>query len=330
MKKQSKLFNVAILGAVVASSAAVIAPVNAEAANKEFKDLSPNDMFYAPIINLVERGILTGYSDNTIKAGQPVTRAEAAIIIARALGLDTNNVKDPGFKDVPKTSGYYGAIAALENSGIINGVSIDRFGVNTPLTRGQMAVLLTKAFDLKGQSTDLPFKDVKNHSFQNAISTIYLNKVTAGITANTFGVNKPVTRGQLASFIVRAEAVNSTETLAQNTKKDATTLVNALLNAFKPTVNNFGELTLGTPTEIDSKQAVVTSGKATTFNFHDAQADVQFIDIKNSINTDKLKDEVKKELAPIILGLPSETINNIDSIYIGDEKINTQNLSASN
>lgn len=329
MKKQSKLFNVAITGAVMASSAAVLAPVNVEAASP-FKDLSSKDMFYAPIMNLVERGILTGYPDKSIKAGQPVTRAEAAIIIARVLELDTKNVEDPGFKDVPKTSGHYGAIAALENSGIINGVNKDRFGVNTPLTRGQMAVILTKAFELKGQATDLPFKDVKNHPFKNSISTIYVNNITAGTTANTFGVNKPVTRGQLASFIVRAEAVNNTNNLAQNTKQDATTLVNTLLDAFKPTVNNFGELALGTPTVKNANQDVVTSGKATTFNFNDDQVDVKFVDIKNSIDTAKLKDEVIKEVAPIILDLPSTKINHIDSIYIGDEKINTQNISSSN
>jgi len=326
MKKHTKLFNVAIAGAVVASSAVAFAPTEAKAAT-QFTDLSADHMFYATISELVDRGVLTGYTDHTFKAENKITRGEAALVIARALQLDTTNVVDPGFADVPKTSVFYGAVAALHSKGVITGIGNSKAGVNQILTRGQMAAILTKAYELEGQATNLPFTDITNHPFKNAISTLFANNVTSGTTATTFGADLPVSRGQLATFVVRAEA---TGYQAASTTKEANAIVNALLGAFEPTLKSYGELTLGKPSVINAKDEILTLGVPSTFNFHDTQANVKFADIKEAINFAELKDDVKTDVAPIILGISSKTFNKIDSIYIGEEKINTENISSSN
>lgn len=323
MKKQTKknLFNVAIAGAVVASSVAAIAPVNAQAATN-FKDLQPSHMHYADIMNLVEREVLTGYPDGTFKADQSLTRAEAAIIIARILGLDTKNVTDPGFKDVPKTKSYYGAVAALAERDIILGYGDGTYGVNKELTRGEMAIILQRAFGLKG-TTALPFTDAKGTFFEPYVANLLANDVTKGISATEFGVNNPVTRGQISTFVVRAEAS------AASTTQVATTLVNALVGSLKPALNDIGELTIGTPT-VKKADVVITSGTPIVLNFHDSKADVLFSDLLSDIDSAKVKDEVTRKVAPIILTLPAVKVDQIDSIYIGDQKINTENISAKN
>lgn len=210
MKKQTKknLFNMAIAGAVVTSSVVALAPVEAQAATS-FKDLKTNNVHYNDIQSLVERNVLVGYPDGTFKVGQPVTRAHAALIIANILDLDTVNVTDPGFKDVPKSHKQYGAIAALANNKIISGYGNGNFGVNDTLTRGQMAVILQKAFELDGQAEKLPFTDAKGNFYESYISTLYANGVTAGMTPTTYGVNSPVTRGQLSTFVVKSEAASA-------------------------------------------------------------------------------------------------------------------------
>lgn len=75
--------------------------------------------------------------------------------------LDTENVKNPNFKDVSTANGYCKSIAAMVEKGIIGGYHDGRYGPNDPIKRGQMASILVKAFDLPRDIGDNnPFKDV--------------------------------------------------------------------------------------------------------------------------------------------------------------------------
>ena len=206
MKNKKKLFNAALATAMAAGAVVAVAPTATEAATTKFKDVDTNNSHYNTIMNLVERGYIKGYEDQTFKPGQALTRAHAALILANVLGLDTKNVTDPKFKDVPKSHPYYGAIAALANVGYIKGFTDGTYGMNKTLTRGQMAVILTHAFELKAGTTTLPFKDVpNNHEYKEYISALFSNNVTAGTTATTFSPAASVTRGQFATFVVKGE-----------------------------------------------------------------------------------------------------------------------------
>lgn len=195
-------------GAVVA-----VAPLSTEAASTSFKDLNSSNVHYNDIMNLVNRGVIKGYPDNTYKPGKAVTRAEAALILANVLELDTKNVTDPGFKDVPKTNFYYNAIAALTKEGIINGFQDGTFKPKDTLTRGQMAKIIQSAFELQAGNKETPFKDISNSFYKEYITALYDNKVTTGATPTTFAPAAPVTRGQLASFVVRGEEASKFETI---------------------------------------------------------------------------------------------------------------------
>ena len=46
-------------------------------------------------------------------------RIDAALLLVRSLKLDTTNVQDVNFLDVPKTYRFYKEIAAITNAGII-------------------------------------------------------------------------------------------------------------------------------------------------------------------------------------------------------------------
>jgi S-layer homology domain len=52
------------------------------------------------------------------------------------------------FKDVPKTSNLFPFVEALKAAGITSGYADGRFGVNDPITRGQMAAFLSVALGL--------------------------------------------------------------------------------------------------------------------------------------------------------------------------------------
>lgn len=219
MKKNTyqKLFR-ATLATTVATGAFVAAvPTFTQAEvtkGTSFSDVKDTHQFYEAIKSLTSRGVINGYEDGTYKPGQQISRAHAAKIMALALGLDTKNVVDPGFKDVKKDHPYYGHIAALVNAGIIKGYEDKTFKPTGNLTRAHVAQMLVLGYDLEeNKLSNLPFKDVNNKQwFANYIQTLFSNKITSGTTATTFSPNAFVTRGQVASFIFKSEAATKVET----------------------------------------------------------------------------------------------------------------------
>lgn len=212
MKRHSykKMFNVALTTTLAAGAVVAVAP-QAEAAIN-FKDVKETNTHYANIMNLAERGVIRGYEDGTFRPGDSIKRGNAAHIIAEIIGLDTKNVKNPNFKDVSTKNSNYGAIAALANAGIINGFEDGTYRANDMLTRGQMAKIIDNAFKLASNDEALPFTDVQNSQYKEHIAALYANNVTTGVTPTFFDAKSNVTRGQLSSFVVRAEKAASTPT----------------------------------------------------------------------------------------------------------------------
>lgn len=98
------------------------------ASTKKFTDVPSSKHFAEAVYDLVERNIIGGYPDGTFKPGNTISRGQAAAIIAKMIKLDMSSVKNPGFKDVTTANGYYKAIAALAEKGIISGYGDGRYG----------------------------------------------------------------------------------------------------------------------------------------------------------------------------------------------------------
>ena len=89
-------------------------------------------------------GITQGCTDESFCPEAPLTRAQAASMLARALGLEP--VADGAFADV---SGVHaGAINALADAGITAGCADGLFCPHETLTRGQAASFLARALGL--------------------------------------------------------------------------------------------------------------------------------------------------------------------------------------
>ncbi|WP_456277585.1 S-layer homology domain-containing protein [Bacillus sp. AK128] len=210
-----QLFYLSLAAILVIHTLFSISPIAAKANGiKTFPDVKSTDVFYDAVTSLASREIIKGYGDGTYRPNNSVNRAQAAKIIALALGLDTKNVKDPGFKDVDPTSEYYGPIAAIANKGIMNGYG-DTFKPNNTLTRAQMSKIISLGFGLGETSlAHNPFIDVnKGDWFAIYLPALIENKITTGKTANTFDPNGKVTRGQLAAFVYRSENAVSTNVI---------------------------------------------------------------------------------------------------------------------
>ncbi|WP_431029138.1 S-layer homology domain-containing protein [Lysinibacillus sp. LZ02] len=192
---------------LAATTVAYVAQVPATAA-VPFTDLKNVGDHYTAIEELYNSGIITGRTATTFAPYEAATRAELALFIANALHLDTKNVKDPGFTDVPKNSTYYGAIAALYNAGIIGGYKDKTFKPNDYVKRSQVAKMLVLAFDLElANTTTTKFTDVnsiQDMDTRRYIQTLVQYNITKGTSTTTFSPNDSVKRAQLATFLKRA------------------------------------------------------------------------------------------------------------------------------
>ncbi|WP_342545635.1 S-layer homology domain-containing protein [Lysinibacillus sp. FSL K6-4013] len=223
-KSKIQKVNKALIATVFASSgiAVVVPPPKAAAATSPFTDINQYSDNYNEILKLYSQGVMSGFADNTFRPDVSVTRGEAAKMLATALKLDTKNIQDPYYKDVPKGNQYYKYVAALQNAGIMSGYSNGTFMPNEVLTRGELAKMVVVGFHLEVSPTyNNIFKDV-NSKTNNAIyiQTLIDLNITKGTTPVTFSPFDPVTRGQFASFVVGSQEKKNNETSYKITSVD--------------------------------------------------------------------------------------------------------------
>lgn len=184
------------------TSAAVVVSAVAPAAMAHdghmFSDVSGN--YEEAVYALHDWGIVNGKSETTFGTNLNLTRGDAAVIMANALGLETENAPDAGFTDlIPRIEG---SVNALAEAGIISGVGGGKFAPNLPLTRGAMAKILVLGFGLEDYAVDTPFTDAVG-AFGPYIESLYGTEITFGKTKDSFGTNMNITRGDFANLLYR-------------------------------------------------------------------------------------------------------------------------------
>jgi len=120
---------------------------------------------------------------------------------------------DGGYDDVPPGAKFAADISWLTNEGITVGcdTSPPLYCPNGLVTRGQMATFLVRALDLPATSTDY-FTDDETNKHEARINSLRAAGITFGCTATRFCPDGLVTRGQMASFLVRALDLPGTST----------------------------------------------------------------------------------------------------------------------
>ena len=205
-----------LLVGVAALTMFTVTPTATEAA-KAFTDVEENTELDKAVKDYVEKGVIGGYADGTFRPSNPVTRAQAAKILAGAFELNLKNVKNPRFMDVPVTHPNYKYIAALANAGITQGVN-NRFNPDAPVTRAQIAKMLVVGAKLQLQPvkdgrTYFADVDVKN-SLADYIHTMYKIGFVKGVKPSFYAPERVLTRGQFMMMLHRVQ----TSTAVTDTK----------------------------------------------------------------------------------------------------------------
>ncbi len=112
----------------------------------DIKDINNDHWAHDCIKTLLKHGIIKGYPDGTIRPENYITRAEAAVLVGRALELEEIDKLLDGYLDnIPKWSRGY--ILVTTEKGIFKGYPGKLFKANDNIIREEMAAVLFRAFD---------------------------------------------------------------------------------------------------------------------------------------------------------------------------------------
>lgn len=131
-------------------------PTNETQVVTSFPDV-PASASYAEAVNtLHEHGIINGDNKGNFNPNSSVTRAEAAAMICRMLGMedDAKQASTASFTDVPANHWANGYIAKAAEQGIINGYGNGKFGPSDSVTYAQMIKMLVCAGGM-GQQAEI-------------------------------------------------------------------------------------------------------------------------------------------------------------------------------
>ena len=102
------------------------------------------------IIWMYEKGYINGVTPYTFQPGNNLSRAELVTLLYR---MDNSpSASSSNFEDVAAGSYYASAVAWAQKNGIVNGTSDMKFSPNFSITREQMAAILMRYVDYKGDS----------------------------------------------------------------------------------------------------------------------------------------------------------------------------------
>lgn len=205
MGKTKRLFSLLIVLIVLLLTTGVFAESN-------FTDIKSTDWYYNSIVNLTDRSIINGYSDNTFRPNKEVTVAEFLKLSLETAGIEVEKNTNPWHKGVMDKSLSLGIITRdLYNK------------PNEPIKRKDVAVVLAKLIEktpslrnefIAGKDLDydrfkyLLYDTTKlSQEYRNAIYKLFEYQLIIGTTNEKDQVfYKPesnLTRAEIATIIER-------------------------------------------------------------------------------------------------------------------------------
>ncbi|MBW5446051.1 prolyl oligopeptidase family serine peptidase [Cohnella sp. CFH 77786] len=153
------------------------------------------------IAALQKLGILDGEADGMSAPDAPITRGQAAIVLRRALKLETQE-SGSAFDDVPAGSEMAEAVAALKKQGVVSGYG-KSYKPGNPLTKEQMATLLSRAFHWSDNGIQVQYSDMATIAKVHQADAVRLKQQFI-VDGSVFDPRGQVTHGQFAQALYRA------------------------------------------------------------------------------------------------------------------------------
>ena len=171
----------------------------------DFTDVAAGSYCYDAVQWAVANGITNGTDTTHFSPNAGCTRGQVVTFLWRAAGEPTvgGNV---GFVDVAPGSYCYEAVKWAVANGITKGTDATHFSPNETCTRGQVVTFMYRAEGEPAVGGNVGFVDVAAGSYcYNAVQWAVANGITKGTDATHFSPNATCTRGQVVTFLYRAQ-----------------------------------------------------------------------------------------------------------------------------
>ena len=173
--------------------------------NMSFTDVAAGSYCYDAVQWAVANGITKGTDTTHFSPNAGCTRGQVVTFLWRAAGEPTvgGNV---GFVDVAPGSYCYEAVKWAVANGITKGTDATHFSPNATCTRGQVVTFMYRAEGEPAVGGSNGFVDVAAGSYcYNAVQWAVANGTTKGTDATHFSPSATCTRGQVVTFLYRAQ-----------------------------------------------------------------------------------------------------------------------------
>lgn len=186
--------------------------------SQAFTDVSDKHWAKGAIDKMVDQGIISGYTDGTFQPSRNLSKIESLILLSKVAGVnkytDAANRFEKEYEKMlqnyktayKKQVSYLLGVGVLTEAELPNLISADK--LNSPITREEMAVLVTKILgkedEVKNKSfVILPFDDTDKISAASKpyVEYVYNQSIMKGLTANKFSPKEYVTRAQTAIIL---------------------------------------------------------------------------------------------------------------------------------
>ncbi|HAG11488.1 MAG TPA: hypothetical protein DCK76_08945 [Desulfotomaculum sp.] len=168
----------------------------------------------AVIQKMAGQGVISGYEDKTFRPNNPISRAECAAIIDRALDLENGSNQDiSGFSDaagIPEWAGY--PVAAVVHAGLLKGYPGKEgktvFMPQKQITRVELATIMARVLNEKSAQQTVQKAqfndsgDIPGWAAEAVDQTVQKGVIT-GYPDGSFKPGKNVTRAEAAAMIDR-------------------------------------------------------------------------------------------------------------------------------
>ena len=172
----------------------------------KFDDVSDDDYFADAVAWAAEKEITTGIGEGLFGPNEGCTRGQVVTFLWRAAGEPMPTVSENPFEDVSEGDFFYTAVLWAVEKGISTGVSAEKFDPASTCTRGQIVTFLWRSFGKEAAGIDNPFGDVSDGDyFYDAVLWAVDHGITTGVSAEKFAPDATCTRGQVVTFLYRAQ-----------------------------------------------------------------------------------------------------------------------------
>lgn len=155
-------------------------------ATVSFKDVAVNAWYYEEVRKAVAAGYIAGYSDNTFRADTPITRQEAAVMVARVVSPpETLKTLTTLSDNASVASWAQPYVKVVYTKGYMEGDDNGDFRPEDPLTRAAAAKVITTLLEGETIITSNQTISIDDMKYKD---TLFANNVTISSALGSGGV----------------------------------------------------------------------------------------------------------------------------------------------